>query len=168
MLYFAYGSNLDPEQMRSRCPSHRVVGLAALRDHRLVFPLYSQRWGGGVASVQLAHGSTVWGLVYDLTDADLAVLDGYEGFRGPGDQHNLYDRDAMKVELTRADDDSFPRTVRAAIYVARPSNPSPPSRRYLDAILRGAQSHRLPEEYVTKIAATPVGEEPKTEESPAS
>jgi gamma-glutamylcyclotransferase (GGCT)/AIG2-like uncharacterized protein YtfP len=156
MLYFAYGSNLDPVQMTSRCPSHKIVGLAELKDHRLVFPLYSQRWGGGVASVHPAHGASVWGMLYDLDDADLATLDGFEGFRSAGDQHNIYDRDARVVELARADDDSFPRRVRAAIYVARPANPSRPSPRYLDAIVRGARHHRLPDEYVSKLEKTPV------------
>ena len=56
MLYFAYGSNLNPDQMHHRCPEHSVVGLAALRDHRLTFPLTSHDWGGGVASVVPAHG----------------------------------------------------------------------------------------------------------------
>ena len=31
MLYFAYGSNLDPEQMQFRCPGAKAVGLAGLR-----------------------------------------------------------------------------------------------------------------------------------------
>ena len=52
MMYFAYASNLDPVQMSERAPSHRIIGLAELREHRLVFPLFSQRWGGGVSSVQ--------------------------------------------------------------------------------------------------------------------
>jgi AIG2 family protein len=43
--------------------------------------------------------------------------------------------------------------VRAWTYIARPAKPSPPSRRYLDTILRGARHHRLPEEYIAKIAA---------------
>jgi len=163
MLYFAYGSNLDPEQMKVRSPSHRVVGLAELRDHRLVFPLFSQRWNGGVASVQPAHGSSVWGVVYEVSDPELEVLDGHEGFRGPGDQHNVYDRESVLVELTRADDGSFPRRVLAMIYVARPSNPSPPSARYLETILRGARHHRLPDDYVARLAATPV----RTEEEAA-
>ena len=75
MFYFAYGSNLDPDQMLLRCPDHVVVGLAELRDHRLVFPLTSHDWGGGVASVGVAHGSTVWGMVYDLSEADLTTTD---------------------------------------------------------------------------------------------
>lgn len=153
MLYFAYGSNLDPQQMRARCPGEKIVGLAALRDHRLAFPLYSNRWGGGVASVQPAHADAVWGVLYELTESDLRELDEYEGFRAPGDQHNVYDREQITVELVRPDDGSIPRRVRAAAYVARPSNPSPPSRRYLDAILTGARHHRLPEEYVAKLSA---------------
>ena len=163
MLYFAYGSNLDPEQMRARCPSHHVIGLAALRDHRLAFPLFSPSWGGGVASLHLAHGETVWGMLYELTDSDLKSLDEAQGFRGPGDQHNISDRDTTSVELTRADDGSFPRRVRAAVYLPRPSNPSPPSRRYLDVLVRGATHHRLPEEYVAKLAATPVAAEVQPE-----
>ena len=156
MFYFAYGSNLDPDQMLLRCPDHVVVGLAELRDHRLVFPLTSHDWGGGVASVGVAHGSTVWGMVYDLSEADLAALDGYEHFVGPGNQHNLYDRESASVQLVRADDGSFARRLRAWIYVARQANPSPPSRRYLDAVLREARHHRLPEEYVARLAATAV------------
>ena len=41
MLYFAFGSNLDPDQMRARCPAHQVVGMAVLRDHKLIFPIFS-------------------------------------------------------------------------------------------------------------------------------
>ena len=158
MLYFAYGSNLDPDQMRERCPGARTVGLAALHDQRVVFPLYSQRWGGGVASVQPVHGGTVWGVLYDLDEQDLAALDGHEGFIAPGNQHNLYDREHVTVDLVRPDDGSIPRRVRAWTYIARPSNPQPPTRRYLDAILRGARHHRLPEEYIAALAATPATE----------
>ena len=156
MFYFAYGSNLDPEQMQVRCPGHTVVGLAELRDHRLTFPLTSHDWGGGVASVGVAHGASVWGMVYDLSEANLTALDGYEHFVGPGNQHNLYDRESASVQLVRADDGSFPRRLRVWIYIARQANPAPPSRRYLDAVVRGARHHRLPEDYVTKLSATPV------------
>lgn len=157
MLYFAYGSNLDPDHMRERCPAHQVVGLAALHDHRLHFPLYSQDWSGGVASVQLHHGETVWGVLYELTDDDLHALDGYEGFRATGDQHNLYEREQVTVELVRPDDGSIPRKVRATTYLAHPSNPSPPSPRYRDTLVKGARHFRLPEEYITKLEALPVG-----------
>jgi len=159
MLYFAYGSNLEPNQMRSRAPGHRVVGLAALRDYRLVFPLYSNDWGGGVSSVQPHHGDTVWGVLFDVPEEDLRRLDSFEKFIAPGDQHNIYDRQHMTVELTRPDDGSVPRRVRADLYVARPSNPSPPSRRYLDQLILGARHYRLPEDYIAQLTSVAVAPE---------
>ena len=152
MLYFAYASNLDPELMLAHAPGHRVVGLAALREHRLTFPRFSEDWGGGLAGPHLAHGETVWGMVYDLTDDDLRGLDEKEGFVAAGDQHNVCDRETATVDLTRPDDGSIPRRIRPWVYVPRTSNPSPPSQRYLDAILRGAHHHQLPEEYVARLA----------------
>jgi len=162
MLYFAFGSNLEPVQMRERAPGHHVVGLAELRDHRLTFPRYSQRWGGGGASIQPHHGGSVWGVLFDVNDDDLANLDRMEGYRGPGDQHNEYDRVDVFVELTRADDGSVPRRVRATTFVARSENPQPPSRRYLEQILAGAVHHRLPEDYIALLRKTPVVEEAGT------
>jgi len=156
MLYFAYGSNLDPDQMRERCPESRIVGLALLRDHRLTFPLHSEPWGGGADGLEHAHGGLVWGVLYELSETDLGSLDRYEGWKGPGDHHNLYDRDMVTVELTRADDGSVPRRVRATTYFARTLNPTPPSRRYMDTLIRGARYHRLPPEYVEWLESVEV------------
>jgi gamma-glutamylcyclotransferase (GGCT)/AIG2-like uncharacterized protein YtfP len=169
MFYFAFGSNLDPEQMRTRCPEHRAVGVAVLRDHRLAFPRFSRVWGGGVASPQLAHGHEVWGALHEISEQDLAALDAYESFRTPGDPHNRYERKQITVELVRTVDGSVPRRVRAWIYEAHPSNPSPPSQPYLDAILRGARHHRLPDEYIARLAALPVRSvEPEAAGAPAA
>jgi hypothetical protein len=156
MLYFAFGSNLDPDQMRARCPAHKVVGMAALRDHKLIFPIYSTTWAGGVASLQLSHGHDVWGMLYELNDDDLRTLDGHEGFRGPGDPHNLYERGPVWVELVRPEDGSVPRRVKAMAYLAHTANPSPPSRRYLDTVLKGARAHQLPDDYIAALARLPV------------
>jgi hypothetical protein len=159
LLYFAYGSNLDPEQMKERCPGCQVVGLASLSDYRIAFPRFSNRWGGGSASIQLAHGEVMYGALYDLTEDDLAKLDTFEGFVGAGDQHNAHDREHVTLELTRPDDGSIPRKVRAWTYIARPAHPAPPSARYLDRILAGAKHHRLPEEYVARLKEIETGSE---------
>ena len=159
MFYFAYASNLDPEQMRERAPGHRVIGLAVLHDYRMGFPRYSQLWNGGVASPQLAHGESLWGMLFEVTEHDLERLDVYEGFRAAGDQHNIYERQQEFVELVRPDDGSVPRRLRAYLYFAHTSNPRPPSRRYLDAIIRGARAFQLPEDYIAQLEAIPVEEE---------
>lgn len=151
MLYFAYGSHLDPKQMRRHCPEAQVVGLASLEDYRLDFPRFSNDWGGGTASIQLAHGETMWGVVYELTDADIESLDKYEGFLGEGNQHNEHDREHVTLELVRADDGSIPRRVRAWTHIARPAHAAPPSAQYKECMLNGARHHQLPEDYIAQI-----------------
>ena len=76
---WAYGSNLDGEQMSSRCPSAQVEARATLPNYALAFGGFSERWGGPVASVVRARGSRVEGLLYRIEPADLAALDRFEG-----------------------------------------------------------------------------------------
>jgi gamma-glutamylcyclotransferase len=79
-LYFAYGSNLDEEQMRARCPTARRAARATLRGHALTFGGYSHRWNGAVASVRRARGAEVEGLLYELDSDALTALDRFEGY----------------------------------------------------------------------------------------
>lgn len=139
--YFAYGSNLDPEQMARRCPSARVVGCATLADHRLAFPRPADDWDdAGVAGIDPTPGETVEGVVYELSDDDLAVLDEYEAI-GNGD----YRRERVRVTLQPTG-----VVIELWSYYANPApdGPFPPSRRYLDALIRGARHHGLPARYV--------------------
>jgi hypothetical protein len=71
VLYFAYGSNLDVEQMLERCPSSRALMRACLREHRLEFTHLSRRWGGGAADILPQAGTDVWGGLYQLERPEL-------------------------------------------------------------------------------------------------
>ena len=150
--YFAYGSNLDPEQMTRRCPGHRVIGAGFLPGHRLRFQGEGEDWGGAVATIVADPSDTVWGVVFELTDEDLRVLDGYEGCRGDDDPTSLYVRRDFPVRL--ADGGS----VNAIAYVMRRRPEGNPSKRYLGAITRGARSHGLPTDYVDRLAAHPTAD----------
>ena len=66
-LYFAYGSNMNLDQMAYRCPDAEVVGRCVLKDYRLAFR--GNRRGYGVASILPEPGSEVQGLLFDLIDA---------------------------------------------------------------------------------------------------
>ena len=35
--YIAYGSNLNVQQMRWRCPGARIIGTSEMKDYRLLF-----------------------------------------------------------------------------------------------------------------------------------
>ena len=79
ILYFAYGSNLDILQMRTRCEGARLAARAVLPDYVLAFGGFSRRWNGPVASVIGRPGKYVEGLLYRLPRPDLRVLDRFEG-----------------------------------------------------------------------------------------
>ena len=79
MKYFAYGSNIDENRMQERCPKSRLVGKARLEGYKISFSRYSGKWNGGVADIIEAENSHVWGILYEITEDDLARLDKFEG-----------------------------------------------------------------------------------------
>ena len=70
--YFGYGSNIDEQQMKKRCPAAKVVCTCVLSNFKLVERLY--------ADVEEAPGSNVYGLLYEMTPDDFTSLDKYEGY----------------------------------------------------------------------------------------
>ena len=71
VLYFAYGSNLNPWRISFRCPSATTVGHAKLYNYRIAERLY--------ADIDRRIGSTVDGVLYRISEKDLHALDRYEG-----------------------------------------------------------------------------------------
>lgn len=148
MLYFAYGSNMDPVQMKTRCRSSEVVGIAVLHDHQLCFPRLSKSRGCGVASVVASAGKQAWGVVYDLTPADAEALDASEGIRvGRDTSLNSYNR--VEVAVLVGDVATMVST-----YVALPQvRPPLPNLAYLTHLRVGARHHKLPEYYIALLDA---------------
>lgn len=77
--YFAYGSNINQEQMTNRCPSSVHIGKAVLNDFKLTFCGYSRKWNGSVANVTESKGDSVVGRLWQVSKSDLEVLDIFEG-----------------------------------------------------------------------------------------
>ncbi len=135
-LYFAYGSNLDAEQMRERCPGSTLRFRARLPDHRLDFTHYSTRWSGGAADVVPEPESEVWGVVYERVD--FALLDRFE--RG-------YDRVVLRVI------DDADRVHEVTSYSVREKSRFAPSDVYLAKILHWAKRWEFPERYLSQLPA---------------
>jgi len=135
-LYFAYGSNLDADQMRSRCPSAIPRFKARLDHHRLDFTHYSKRWQGGAADVVAHIGSEVWGLVYEMSDRELRVLDGFE---------SGYER----VQLDVIDDGRalHPVTSYSVVFKQRFA----PTDLYLGKILAWGEHWQFPADYLERL-----------------
>ena len=75
--YIAYGSNLNIEQMRRRCPQARIIGTAEIKDYELLF---KGSLTGSYLTIEKSMGSRVPVAVWETTEADETALDRYEGF----------------------------------------------------------------------------------------
>ena len=89
-LYFAYGSNLDLEQMAQRCPDAEIVGPVRLENYELRFR------GSGFATVAPKKGSTVHGLVWKITPNCEQSLDRYLQARNPSHTIHSTHREGMR------------------------------------------------------------------------
>lgn len=80
--YFAYGSNLNIEQMNKRCNKPRLIGTTFVENYRLAF-----RYNGNQSSpknrltIEKAKGIKVPIAVYQITGKDKINLDTSEGVR---------------------------------------------------------------------------------------
>lgn len=77
MYYVAYGSNLNINQMAHRCPDAKIVGTAEIKDYRLKF---KGSMTGSYLTIEKEKGCSVPVAVWDVSEADIASLDRYEGF----------------------------------------------------------------------------------------
>src|SRR5438874_2429090 len=81
-LYFAYGSNMDTDYLKTRRGLEAIgnpLFTAELASFGLAFTRYSRLQNGGVADIVADTGKTVWGAVFELTDDQLNALDALEG-----------------------------------------------------------------------------------------
>jgi phage replication-related protein YjqB (UPF0714/DUF867 family)/gamma-glutamylcyclotransferase (GGCT)/AIG2-like uncharacterized protein YtfP len=127
--YFAYGSNLCVRQMAQRCPDAADPRRATLADHDW---LINER---GVATVEPVDGAQVHGVLWQVSDHDLATLDSAEGVPV------RYRRDRLTVDT---DDGPAP----AWVYIDHRVEAGPPRPGYLERVIDGALHHELPQRWI--------------------
>lgn len=76
-LYVAYGSNLNIEQMKYRCPTARLYGIGVIEDYELQFKGYPTN---AYATIEPKDGSSVPVAVWEIQPEDEIALDRYEGY----------------------------------------------------------------------------------------
>ncbi|MFM6928569.1 MAG: gamma-glutamylcyclotransferase family protein [Bdellovibrio sp.] len=149
IYYFAYGSNLDPGRIKSRCPDNQFKAVAVLREYRICFPRHSKGNAGGVASITESPGGEVHGAVYFLSVDDLESLDGYEGYVSGGDR-NAYER--VEVDVVIGGD----QILRCVTYIANCDHAKfhKPSDEYLSRVVDGLTlliGHGIPQSYIQTV-----------------
>lgn len=135
-LYFAYGSNMDVEAMRARCPRSKPLGVARLARHCFFI------MQGGYASVMRDPRREVHGVLWDLALADVRTLDVYE------DVHSGLYRKVMQPVLRGQGASS-----RALVYVGGSLAPASPLPGYMESVLAAARQWEFPENYMRELTA---------------
>ena len=131
--HFAYGSNMNRQAMKRRCPGARAVGPAILEGYRFFVGL--EGWG----SVAPSAGDVVHGVLWRLTPRDIAALHAYELLH-----QGLYDVRHLPVRTEG-------RRVRAMIYLLRRRALGKPRPGYVEMIAAAARGWKLPEPYVQSV-----------------
>lgn len=124
--YFAYGSNMDVEQMLERCPDAKEWPVVELSDYEFFID------ARGVASIREKEGKTVWGVVYEISQADEQKLDQREG---------------VPTRYTKV---LLPE-IECFAYTSTSPQGDKPRDGYLEKIIRAAEAHHFPEAYINEL-----------------
>jgi gamma-glutamylcyclotransferase len=139
--YFAYASNMNRAQMRSRAGELLEERPGRLENYELVFNK-KVRGGTANANIRPVPGEAVEGVLYRINESSFRALDRAEG----APQH--YRR--IEVEVRDANGE----TVAAQAFIAtKVEKGLRPASHYLKTILDGAAEHNLPAAYIEKIQA---------------
>lgn len=153
MHYFAYGSNMSVQRLRSRVPSARMIASAMLDGYRLAFHKIGRDGSAKCDAARSAHqGAVVHGVVFELDPVHKCLLDEKEGL-GAG-------YELTWVDVTLPDG----RVLEAFMYFATHIDGRlRPYAWYREHVLRGAREHALPKAYIDVIAACDVVDDPDSE-----
>ena len=143
-LYAAYGTNMDPDQMRERCPHSPSRGTGWLVGWRLTFGAEDLGWEGALATVVEDPGDQVFVMVYDVPSQDEAALDEWEGA-----DSGLYSKIRVRVQ-------SLSGEHLVWLYVLVDGYEGGlPSARYLGLMADAAEKAGAPDDYVAALRERP-------------
>ena len=129
--------------MTIRCPNHAILATGILHDYQFCFPRSATFRNGGVAGIKPMQDSKVWGVIYKMSQPDIAHLDKIE------DLGVCYNKTYVTIQTSDG-------PVEAFSYVAIDEDGNHlPTRTYLDIILKGLSSRStdIPQEYIDYVSS---------------
>lgn len=139
ILYAAYGSNINLEQMAYRCPNSKVAGTAMLKGYELQFRHH--------ATIEPDSESEVPVLLWKLDSNDERLLDRYEGFP------KYYRKENITIELDG-------ENVEAMVYIMNGNRPlESPTMQYYNTIEQGYRENGMDMNYLETALANAIQSE---------
>lgn len=91
MYYFAYGSNMSLKRMIDRGLNPKNQEVAFLDNYKFLINKKSYKDPNiGYANVKPSNGDVVEGVLYEISNSDIKLLDKYEGFPKHYNKETLY------------------------------------------------------------------------------
>jgi gamma-glutamylcyclotransferase len=142
MNLFIYCEWLDSRLVYKSLPDAKFAGKATVKDYRVAFSSFTEDvsdemlYGG--CHLEPAEGQTLYGLLYAISDEELAKLDKLTRV-----EQGRY----VKKHLTVADEKG---KLRAAVAhsIKNPRGKSRPTQDYMDHMIQGAKEHSFPHSYI--------------------
>jgi gamma-glutamylcyclotransferase (GGCT)/AIG2-like uncharacterized protein YtfP len=142
-LYAAYGTNLDPARMGSRCPHSPLHTTGWLTGWRLTFGGEEHGWDGALATIVEDPIDQVFVAIYDVTDEDVVHLDSLESA-----DTGLYRKTRVRVSTMAGEQ-------LAWTYVLDAYEGGLPSASYLGILADAAEAADAPQDYVSALRSRP-------------
>ncbi len=125
--YAAYGSNLNLEQMKLRCPDAKAIGTAVIEGYELLFKGSKT---GSYLTIEPDIKSQVPVGIFEVSPADEKALDRYEGFPV------FYYKKEMKLPVKLANGKT--KKMKVFVYIMDESRPlGLPTRAYVETCDQG-------------------------------
>jgi len=128
-IYAAYGSNMNIEQMKKRCPEAKIISKGELLGYKLTF-----RGGhSGVANVEPSSRKRVPIVLWAITKECELALDRYEGYP------TLYTKEVVTIATVDGEQ-------TAMLYVMAKQYedmPAMPSEHYFEIIRQGYRDNEI-------------------------
>jgi len=140
-LYFAYGSNMNEDELKKWGITIIDRKKALLHNYTVALNRYSKNRQGGVLDIIPSQGSIVEGVLYELSDEAKRKVERKEGVT-----IGAYKEKHIDVEVDG-------RIVKNAItYVVCKKEDSPSaSEEYKKRVLKGAKDHDLSDRYIEEL-----------------
>ena len=138
-------------------------GRPAVQDnYRLCFPIFSEYWGGGIADIVYDPGKYVAGVLFELSEPEMSVLDQKVNRKldSSGKEMGIYKRIEVKVAPLGKGE-----PVQALTYqgISVDRYHIPPTQHYMDLVIQGSYSFGLSIMWISYLQTfgTQVGRKPR-------
>lgn len=137
ILYAAYGSNMNAQQMAYRCPNSKIFGKTFIEDYILLFRGIN---GKAVANIEPSPGDKVPVIIWEISKSDELNLNRFEGYP------TVYKKEYLKIKVKG-------RYRKIMLYIMEQDRLlGMPSKQYFKKVLDGYRLFGFNEEYLKTAA----------------